>query len=201
MDVILLERVDKLGQMGDIVAVKPGYARNYLLPQKKAMRATKDNLSEFDTRKTQLVAQNLERRREAEGVAGRLEGLAVVLVRQASDADQLYGSVTTRDIASAVTEAGCTIDRRQVQLNRPIKTVGLHPVRVSLHPEVTVTVTANVARSVEEAEMQARGERPSRAGEEPEEEEEALAAAEEMFEEEAAPPAAPVEEEDEAGTR
>ncbi len=161
MDVILLQRVEKLGQMGEVVNVKPGYARNYLLPQKKALRATEENVAEFEQRRTQLEADNLDRRQEAEHVAGRLDGLSVVLTRQASDSDQLYGSVTTRDIADEVTEAGFTIDRRQVELDRPIKTVGLHRVRVRLHPEVAVEVTANVARSTEEAVAQARGERPS----------------------------------------
>ena len=161
MDIILLQRVEKLGQMGEVVNVKPGYARNYLLPQKKALRATQENVAEFEQRRTQLEADNLDRRQEAEHVAGRLDGLSVVLTRQASDSDQLYGSVTTRDIADEVTEAGFTIDRRQVELDRPIKTVGLHRVRVRLHPEVAVEVTANVARSPEEAKAQARGERPS----------------------------------------
>ena len=161
MDIILLQRGEKLGQMGEVVNVKPGYARNYLLPQKKALRATKENVAEFEQRRTQLEADNLDRRQEAEHVAGRLDGLSIVLTRQASDSDQLYGSVTTRDIADKVTEAGFTIDRRQVELDRPIKTVGLHQVRIRLHPEVAVEVTANVARSTEEAEARARGERPS----------------------------------------
>lgn len=160
MDVILLQRVEKLGQMGEVVNVKPGYARNYLLPQKKALRATNENVAEFEQRRTQLEADNLDQRQEAERVAGRLDGLSIALTRQASDSDQLYGSVTTRDIANQVTEAGFTIDRRQVELDRPIKTVGLHEVRVRLHPEVTVEVTANVARSAEEAQAQARGEPP-----------------------------------------
>lgn len=181
MDVILLQRVDKLGQMGEVVNVKPGYARNYLLPQKKALRATKDNVDEFEQRRTQLEADNLDQRQEAEKVADRLEGLSIVLTRQASDSDQLYGSVTTRDIADQATEAGFTIDRRQVELDRPIKTVGLHEVRVRLHPEVTVEVTANVARSTEEAEAQARGERPSALGDDVEVPEDGLSA-EEVFE-------------------
>ncbi len=164
MEVILLQRVEKLGQMGEVVTVKAGYARNYLLPQKKALRATKDNVTEFEQGRTQLEADNLDRRQEAEQVANRLDGLSIVLTRQASDSDQLYGSVTTRDIADEVTEAGFIIDRRQVELDRPIKTVGLHRVHVRLHPEVTVEVTANVARSAEEAEAQARGERPSAMG-------------------------------------
>jgi len=181
MDVILLQRVDKLGQMGEVVNVKPGYARNYLLPQKKALRATKDNVDEFEQRRTQLEADNLDQRQEAEIVADRLEGLSIVLTRQASDSDQLYGSVTTRDIADQATEAGFTIDRRQVELDRPIKTVGLHKVRVRLHPEVTVEVTANVARSTEEAETQARGERPSAIEDDVEVPEDGLSA-EEVFE-------------------
>jgi large subunit ribosomal protein L9 len=159
MEVILLERVEKLGQMGDVVNVKPGFARNYLLPQRKALRATKDNLAHFEGRRAQLEADNLKRRDEATAVAKKLDGLKVVIVRQASDTDQLYGSVTTRDIADAVTAAGFTVEKRQVSLDRPIKNVGLHPIRVVLHPEVVVTVTTNVARSQEEADAQARGER------------------------------------------
>lgn len=182
MEVILLERVEKLGLMGEVVKVKPGYARNYLLPQKKALRATKDNVAQFEQRRTQLEADNLERRQEAEKVAARFGGLAVVLTRQASDSDQLYGSVTTRDIAQEVTEAGFTIDRRQVELDRPIKTVGLHRVRIRLHPEVAVDVTANVARSKEEAEAQARGERPSAMDEEDLVEDEDVLAPEDVFE-------------------
>lgn len=173
MDVILLERIEKLGQMGDVVKVKPGFARNYLLPQKKALRATDRNRQLFEKQRAQLETVNLERRGEAEAVAGRLDGLSVVIVRQASDNDQLYGSVTVRDIAQAVTEAGFTVDSKQVQLARPIKTVGIHEVTVRLHPEVGVTVKANVARTADEAEMQAAGRRVTRAGEdEPEEAEE-----------------------------
>ena len=190
MDVILLQRVEKLGQMGEVVNVKPGYARNYLLPQKKALRATKENVDEFEQRRTLLEADNLDRRQEAEKVADRLKGLSIVLTRQASDSDQLYGSVTTRDIADQTTGAGFTIDRRQVELNRPIKTVGLHKVRVRLHPEVTVDVTANVARSTEEAEAQARGERPSAIEDEVEVPEDGLSA-EEVFEQ---PPEQPTDE-------
>lgn len=181
MEVILLERVEKLGQMGEVVNVKPGFARNYLLPQKKALRATKDNVAHFETRRSQLEAVNLDRRNDAESVATKLEGISVVIVRQASESDQLYGSVTTRDIATAVSEAGFTIEKRQVQLNRPIKTVALHPVRVNLHPEVAVTVTVNVARSEEEAEIQARGERVGAADELEAEEDTVDAAA--LFEE------------------
>ena len=140
--------------MGDVVSVKPGFARNYLLPQKKAMRATKANQRRFDEQRVQLEAANLERRAEAEGVAAKVDGITVVLVRQAGEAGQLYGSVNARDIADMVTESGVTIERRQVQLDRPIKAIGLHAVRVDLHPEVSVTVTANVARSEEESDIQ-----------------------------------------------
>jgi len=158
MDIILLERVPHLGQMGDVVKVKDGFARNFLLPQKKAMRASKENMAVFERQRAQLEAKNLERRKEAEAVAGKVEGMTVVLIRQAGDTGQLYGSVSVRDIATAIEEAGVTLDRHQVQLERPIKTLGLHSVRVMLHPEVIVTVTANVARSEDEAEAQARGE-------------------------------------------
>ena len=160
VDVILLERVEKLGQMGQVVKVKPGYARNYLLPQKKAMRATKENLAYFETQRVQLEAQNLHRKSEAEQVAEKLDGLTVALIRQAGESGQLYGSVSARDIAEAVTAAGFTVDKRQIVLERPIKTLGLHPVRVMLHPEVGVTVTANVAQSEEGARMQAAGINP-----------------------------------------
>jgi large subunit ribosomal protein L9 len=155
MNVILLERIEKLGQMGDVVAVKPGFARNYLLPQKKAMRATKDNLATFENQRGQLETENLERRGEAEAVAAKLDGLSVTLIRQAGDTGQLYGSVTVRDMAKAVTEAGFTVDRKQIVLDSAIKMLGLHQVRVRLHPEVTAGVTANVARSEAEAEQQA----------------------------------------------
>lgn len=157
VDLILLERVEKLGQMGQIVKVKPGYARNYLLPQKKAMRATKENLAYFETQRAQFEANNLQRKSEAEEIAERMEGLAVILIRQAGESGQLYGSVAARDIAEAITEAGYTVNRQQIVLDRPIKTIGLHPVRVMLHPEVGVTVTANVAQSEEAARMRAAG--------------------------------------------
>jgi large subunit ribosomal protein L9 len=160
VDVILLERVEKLGQMGQVVKVRPGYARNYLLPQKKALRATKENLAYFETQRTQLEAVNLERRSEASEVAQKLDGVTVVIVRQAGESGQLYGSVSARDLAEAVTGAGFTIEKGQVVLDRPIKSLGLHPVRVVLHPEVSVTVTANVAQSAEEAELRARGINP-----------------------------------------
>ena len=177
IELILLERVEKLGQMGQIVKVRPGFARNYLLPQKKAMRATKDNLRYFDSQRAQLEANNLQRKAEAIEIGGKLEGLSVVIIRQAGESGQLYGSVSARDIAQAVTEAGFTIEKRQVVLERPIKSLGLHPVRVVLHPEVSVTITANVAQSAEEAGMQAKGIDPLRAREEEEEEEAGAGAA------------------------
>src|SRR5690349_18666040 len=157
VDLILLERVEKLGQMGQIVKVKPGYARNFLLPQKKAMRATKENLAYFETQRAQLEANNLTRKSEAGEVGEKLEGVSVVLIRQAGESGQLYGSVAARDIAEAVTAAGFTVEKRQIVLERPIKTLGMHPVRVMLHPEVGVTVTVNVAQSEEAARMQAAG--------------------------------------------
>jgi large subunit ribosomal protein L9 len=168
VEVILLERVEKLGQMGQVVKVRPGFARNYLLPQKKALRATKQNLAYFDTQRAQLEAQNLKRRSEAEEMAKKFDKVSVVIVRQAGESGQLYGSVSARDISDAVTAAGYTIERRQVVLDHPIKTLGLHQVRVVLHPEVSVTVTANVAQSEEEADMQARGIDPTRRAEEEE---------------------------------
>ena len=157
LDVILLERVENLGQMGQVVKVRPGYARNFLLPQKKAMRATKDNLTYFEKQRAQLEAQNLTRKNEAEQVAEKLNGLKVVLIRQAGESGQLYGSVSARDLSDAVTAAGFTITRGQVVLEKPIKTLGLFPLKVVLHPEVAVQVTANIAQSAEEAEMQAQG--------------------------------------------
>ena len=155
MQVILLERIEKLGQMGDIVKVKPGYARNYLLPQKKALRATNENLKVFEGQRAELEADNLKRRSEAEAVAGKLDGLSVMLIRQAGEGGQLYGSVTARDMAQALDQSGVKVERSQVQLDKVIKVLGLHPVRVRLHPEVAVTITANVARSEEEAATQA----------------------------------------------
>lgn len=156
MEVILLERIEKLGQMGDVVNVKPGYARNFLLPQKKAMRATETNKEHFESQRTQLEAANLDQRKEAEAVGAKLDGLSVILVRQAGESGQLYGSVTSRDIAESVTESGFTVSRQQVRLERPIKAIGMHTVFVALHPEVAVSVTANVARSQDEAEIQER---------------------------------------------
>ena len=158
MQVILLERIAKLGQMGDTVSVKDGFARNFLLPQGKALRATKANMARFETERAQLEARNLELKQEAERVGTELEGNTYVMIRQAGDTGQLYGSVATRDIAEAISAGGVTVERRQVLLNRPIKALGLHEVTLGLHPEVEVPVTINVARTEEEAERQARGE-------------------------------------------
>lgn len=157
MDVILLERVAKLGQMGDVVSVKEGYARNFLLPQKKALRASKANIANFEAQKAQLEARNLETKKEAEALAERLDGQQFVVIRSASDAGALYGSVTPRDAAEVATEGGFTIDRKQVSLLAPIKELGLHNLLVKLHPEVEATIQMNVARSEEEAELQASG--------------------------------------------
>jgi large subunit ribosomal protein L9 len=155
MNVILLERVPKLGQMGDVV--KPGFARNYLLPQKKALRATKDNITYFESQRKVLEAQNLERRSEAEQVAEKMKDLKVTLIRQASEALQLYGSVTSRDISDAANAEGVKVERSQVELDKPIKALGSHQIKVHLHPEVTVEITALVARSPDEAEFLAKG--------------------------------------------
>jgi large subunit ribosomal protein L9 len=157
MQVILLERVAKLGQMGEVVKVRDGYARNFLLPQKKALRATEANKAAFEVQKAQLEVRNLETRKEAEALAAKLDGTRYVVIRSASDGGALYGSVTTRDIADAMTANGFSVDRAQVVLNSPIKTLGLHAVAVVLHPEVSVSVAINVARSPEEAELQASG--------------------------------------------
>lgn len=157
MEVILLERVAKLGQMGDVVSVKEGYARNFLLPQRKALRASKANLDAFEAQKAQLEARNLETKKEAEDMAGRLDGQQFVIIRSASDAGSLYGSVSPRDAAEAATAEGFTLDRKQVALTAPIKELGLHNLTVRLHPEVEATIQVNVARSQEEAELQASG--------------------------------------------
>ena len=180
MQVILLERVEKLGQMGDEVKVKDGFARNFLLPEKKALRATKANREFFSTQKAHLEANNLERKKDAEAVAGKLKGKTFVLLRQAGDRGQLYGSVSPRDISDIVTAGGFTISRTQVPLDKAIKSIGLFPLIVVLHPEVRVSVTINVARSEEEAERQARGEDVLA---EKTDAEEAKVAAEELFEE------------------
>jgi large subunit ribosomal protein L9 len=186
MQVVLLERVEKLGQMGDVVKVKDGFARNFLLPQKKALRANKSNLAYFETQRAQLEARNLERKQEASAVASKLEGKTFVLLRQAGDQGQLYGSVSPRDIADVIGEGGFNIARSQVPLDKPIKSIGLYPISVILHPEVRVTVTVNVARTDDEAERQARGEDVLA---EATEEQENLANAEALFEEGAAPEA------------
>ncbi len=157
MEVILLERVAKLGQMGDVVSVKTGYARNYLLPQGKALWASKANIARFETEKAQLEARNLETKKEAEALAEKLDGQQFIVIRSASDAGALYGSVSTRDAADTATEAGFSVDRKQVALAAPIKELGLHKVIVTLHPEVTAEVVLNVARSNDEAELQAAG--------------------------------------------
>ena len=157
MEVILLERVAKLGQMGEVVSVKQGYARNYLLPQGKALWASPDNVAKFEAQKAQLEARNLDTKREAESLAEKLDGQKFVVLRSASDSGSLYGSVSTRDAADAATEAGFSVDRKQVALTAPIKELGLHKVVVTLHPEVVATIELNVARSEEEAELQAAG--------------------------------------------
>ena len=154
MDVILLERIERLGQIGDVVKVKPGFARNFLLPTKKALRATEENKKRFEAQRAQIEANNLKRRQEAEKIKDKVDGLKVVIIRQASETGILFGSVSTRDIAEGVTKAGFTIDRAQVKLDKPIKTLGLHEVRVALHPEVIVKVIANVAKSEDEAAAQ-----------------------------------------------
>ncbi|MBB3897584.1 50S ribosomal protein L9 [Roseococcus suduntuyensis] len=158
IDLILMQRVDKLGQMGELVKVKPGYARNFLLPQGKAIRATKANIAKFEVERAQLEALNIKRREEAERIAERMEGLSVVLIRSAGESGGLYGSVSARDIADGCTAGGLTVTRSQVLLEQPIKTLGLTTVKVELHPEVHLPIIVNVARSPEEAERQARGE-------------------------------------------
>ena len=184
MQVILLERVEKLGQMGDEVRVKDGFARNFLLPKKKALRATKANREYFQTQKAQLEAHNLQRKGEAEKIAKKLDGQSFQLIRQAGDRGQLYGSVTPRDVATVVEAGGFKIDRHQINISQAIKSIGLFKLPVVLHPEVKVTITINVARSEDEAGRQARGEDVLA---ERSEQEEAVAAAEEFFEEGAGP--------------
>ena len=165
IELILLQRVEKLGQMGDVVKVKPGYARNFLLPQKKALRANKAALAQFEGQRAQLEAQNIKRREEAERLSERMAGLQVVVIRQAGESGSLYGSVSSRDIADGCAAGGLTVGRNQIVLEQPIKSLGLTMVRLVLHPEVSLPVTVNVARSVEEAEKQARGEQVGLAGE------------------------------------
>ena len=186
MQVILLERVEKLGQIGDEVKVKDGFARNYLLPKKKALRATEKNRAFFETQRAQLETRNLEKKSEAEKIAKKLDGKTFVLLRQAGDRGQLYGSVSPRDISEIITTGGFNVDRTQVPLDKAIKTIGLFPVAVVLHPEVRVTVTVNVARTEDEAERQARGEDVLA---ERTEAEEAVVDAEALFEEGAGPAA------------
>jgi len=177
MEVILLERVAKLGQMGDVVRVKDGFARNFLLPQGKALRATKDNKAKFEGMKAQLETRNLELKSEADKIAAKVDGKSFVVLRQASETGQLYGSVTPRDIAALLEGGGFTVSRSQIALNAPIKTIGSHKVPVALHPEVDVSITINVARSADEAERIARGEDVTVRREEAEAEEEAAQAA------------------------
>ena len=157
MQVVLLERIEKLGQMGDVVQVKAGFARNYLLPQSKALRATKANLERFERERAQLEARNLERKTEAEAVGAKLDGQSFVVIRQAAESGSLYGSVTARDISEAATENGFSVGRGQVVLDQPVKELGLHEIRILLHPEVWATVTVNVARNADEAALQAQG--------------------------------------------
>jgi large subunit ribosomal protein L9 len=183
MEVILLERIAKLGQMGDVVRVKDGFGRNFLLPQGKALRATKENRVRFDSMKAELETRNLERRGEAEKVAEKLNGKSFTVVRQAADTGQLYGSVSSRDIVTLLGENGFKVDRAQIALNAPIKTIGIHPVPVALHPEVDTTITVTVARSADEAERLARGEDVlARRDEEAEAPAEPSVAAEDFFE-------------------
>jgi large subunit ribosomal protein L9 len=192
MEVILLERIAKLGQMGDVVRVRDGYARNFLLPGGKALRATKENRAKFETMKTQLEARNLGLKSEADKIGQKLDGQVFVVLRQASDTGQLYGSVTARDLAAVIGEGGFTVNRSQIALNTPIKTIGLHKVPIALHPDVEVAVTVSVARNAEEAERIARGEDVTARREEAEEP--AELAAEDFFEPEAVPQPAPEEE-------
>ena len=177
MEVILLERVAKLGQMGEVVRVKDGFARNFLLPQGKALRATKDNRAKFDGMKAQLEARNLEQKKDADVVAAKLNGKSFIVVRQASDVGQLFGSVSARDIASILVGGGFTVSRSQIALHAPIKMIGMHTVPVALHPEVEITITINVARNADEAERQARGEDVTQQRQESEAEEAAAEAA------------------------
>jgi len=179
MEVILLERVAKLGQMGEVVRVKDGFARNFLLPHGKALRATKDNRTKYEGMKQQLETRNLELKGEAEGIAGKLNGQSFIVQRQASDVGQLYGSVSARDIAEILTAGGFTVARNQITLHAPIKLIGLHTVPVALHPEVEVAITINVARNADEAERQARGENVTQRREDGDEAEEAALAAKE----------------------
>jgi large subunit ribosomal protein L9 len=193
MEVILLERVAKLGQMGEVVRVKDGYARNFLLPKGKALRATADNKKRFETMKTQLEARNLELKSEAEKVGNKLDGQSVTVLRQASETGQLYGSVSTRDVAELLTDNGFAVNRNQIQLNAPIKLIGIHKVPVALHPELEVTVTVYVARNADEAARLQRGEDVTVRREQGEEEA-AREAAEAVFEQASASEEEPADE-------
>jgi large subunit ribosomal protein L9 len=193
MEVILLERIEKLGQMGDVVTVKPGYARNFLLPQKKALRATNENRGYFDERKAQLEAENLEKRADAEKVQEKMGDLSISIIRSAGDSGQLYGSVNSRDIADGVSAAGYSVTRNQILMDRPIKMLGLHDYRVRLHPEVEVMVTVNIAQSEDEAAMQLESGKaiiPSQSGEEDEDGEQFVSRFGEEDDDQGAPEAA-----------
>jgi large subunit ribosomal protein L9 len=181
MEVILLERVAKLGQMGDVVRVKDGFARNFLLPKGKALRATDENRAKFDSMKSHLQERNLELKGDAQTIASRLDGKSFIVLRQASETGHLFGSVSTRDLATILSDGGFTVNRSQVALNAPIKTIGLHKVPVALHPEIEVTITVNIARSSDEAERIARGEDVTARGRDEEETAEAVVAAAEAF--------------------
>lgn len=185
MDVILLERVENLGQMGDVVSVKPGFARNFLLPQKKALRANDNNKKVFESQRADLEARNLERKKEAEAVGAKIDGKSFIIIRQSSELGALYGSVSTRDIAEAASDDGLKIERSQVRLDKPIKSLGVFKVRIALHPEVDSSIEINIARSEDEAERQARGENVLARPEDQEDEEQAADAAPEFFDEEA----------------
>ena len=182
MEVILLQRVAKLGQMGEVVRVKDGFARNFLLPQGKALRATKDNRSKFEGMKAQLEASNLELKKDADAIAGKLNGKSFIVQRQASETGQLFGSVSARDIATILVDGGFTVTRNQIALHAPIKMIGVHTVPVALHPEVEVTITMNVARNADEAERQARGEDMTQRREQADAEAEIAAEAAAVFE-------------------
>lgn len=182
MEVILLERVAKLGQMGEVVRVKDGFARNFLLPQGKALRATDDNRKRFETMKVDLEARNLEQRGEAEKVGAKLNGQSLTVLRQASETGQLYGSVSTRDLAALLGEVGFAVSRSQIQLNAPLKMIGIHTIPVALHPEVEVSISVNIARNADEAARQARGEDVTVSREQPDEEAGEQPSAEEFFE-------------------
>jgi large subunit ribosomal protein L9 len=186
MEVILLERVTRLGQMGDVVRVKDGFARNFLLPRGKALRATAENRTRFESMKTELEARSLTLKTEAAGVAGKIDGKSFTVLRQASEAGQLFGSVSPRDLVSLITEAGFKVTRNQIALNTPIKTIGQHTVPISLHPEIETSITVIVARNSDEAARIARGEDVTQLREEPTEAEAAAVAAEAFFEPEAA---------------